>query len=603
LCCFLLARVSVESDDDLDEFDFNDASIAIQEIGETDELWNSISLAFNPYQCQLSKLEVLSPLNQSKFGVEVKEMALRREQGEEFEQPAQVKQLQDFIVSDIDGQRDTKWATMLESLITSLPPTMTYLRSHPSQRIKEQHFMSIVSEWACYAISIDHARSLPLAINIRLLKAGMSVSQLLASACEEYQVLLVEHGIHACLMDLLMGDHVASSLKLQVIRTLDATTNCGITMDAFMGWSIKNEPELCEENISEKPAETAETSLSPYEKLLDYLVKEPTVRVITAIKQMLVKAHTYEAISTLQEISSLLPCSEKLKTLSVGTASDNDSKQEEIEKNSSVKLQEELDGVGRNTPVRPGGTPAITECISEEDFDSLKASLVAIHESLQDEFIFAQPSVRAFPTTVKLDSDAPTSCRSVIFEFLSSRRYLASIAMIASTPLLSDPNIFIVVRDTLLLLLSFYEGVMFLSTKPSTVNALIKSLLNQSDAADLESYASLHEVLSNKDALEDCTAHHLGLLLVYHLQALQGVDQLTLSTSFNMPILEMDSAEHLSILHAIYTMAFYPIGRDAIASTFSMGDNLKCLLYFLSGGEDMEVKMKKSVSSRYASML
>ena len=36
---------------------------------------------------------------------------------------------------------------------------------------------------------------------------------------------------------------------------------------------------------------------------------------------------------------------------------------------------------------------------------------------------------------------------------------------------------------------------------------------------------------------------------------------------------------------------------------FSLSDNLKCLMPFLTGDEDFETKMKKSVCSRYSAVL
>lgn len=51
----------------------------------------------------------------------------------------------------------------------------------------EKHFASIIIDWAVFGLHMDKVRSLPLAVNIRFLKAGLKLTTLLANACEEYQ--------------------------------------------------------------------------------------------------------------------------------------------------------------------------------------------------------------------------------------------------------------------------------------------------------------------------------------------------------------------------------------------------------------------------------
>lgn len=52
-------------------------------------------------------------------------------------------------------------------------------------------------------------------------------------------------------------------------------------------------------------------------------------------------------------------------------------------------------------------------------------------------------------------------------------------------------------------------------------------LLQSSESEiDVLEMPTLKQVSSTTDATENCTPHQLGLLLVYHLQSLQAVDQL-----------------------------------------------------------------------------
>ena len=75
------------------------------------------------------------------------------------------------------------------------------------------------------------------------------------------------------------------------------------------------------------------------------------------------------------------------------------------------------------------------------------------------------------------------------------------------------------------------------------MNLLIKTLTQRESSDDLN--GSLTELKNSEEQLEGCTAHQLGLLLVYHLQSLQGIDQLLATAKMDMPILEMDSKEHI----------------------------------------------------------
>ena len=135
------------------------------------------------------------------------------------------------------------------------------------------------------------------------------------------------------------------------------------------------------------------STISLYEKLVAYLVKEPTVRVITAIKQMILKAHLYEAVSIIQEISASLPCSEKLKTLTLNASSGDDQQKanmenEELEKKDPEKVVDDLDLAGGNTPNSTDNRIVSSDILSEAELNTMRTSLAAIHTALKNEFIF-----------------------------------------------------------------------------------------------------------------------------------------------------------------------------------------------------------------------
>lgn len=74
-----------------------------------------------------------------------------------------------------------------------------------------------------------------------------------------------------------------------------------------------------------------------------------------------------------------------------------------------------------------------------------------------------------------------------------------------------------------------FLGLLFLSMEPSTCNGLIRTLLdnsgndNEEDDSDMP---TLKQYMRTSDIGEQCTPHHIGLLLVYHLKSLESVDTL-----------------------------------------------------------------------------
>ncbi len=103
-----------------------------------------------------------------------------------------------------------------------------------------------------------------------------------------------EAGIQKKLLALLKTEHMASSIKLLIIQALDSTTDMAVGMEFFMGWNLQDGG--LEDN---KPQER----VSLYEELVMYILASPTVRVVTAVKCLLRKAHFYESLANFQSIA------------------------------------------------------------------------------------------------------------------------------------------------------------------------------------------------------------------------------------------------------------------------------------------------------------
>jgi len=577
----------IESDEDLmlDDFDFedngNDIQQNIQDMFESGNAWASISLSFNPYQCVLSKVPSIPSLTETSFEATVRNFKNRIANGEVLEPPPHVKQIQDHIVSDIEGERDAKWVTMLEQLPSLLPTALAYLRSQPYQRVKEQHFVSIIADWACYSMNVEKARALPLAVNIRLLKAGINVASLLSNSCAEYEKLLVENGVHGKLLQLLKTEHMASSMKLLILKTIDATTNSGYGMESFMGWN------------NNAQGDSDDTKLCVYEELIQYLVSEPTVRVVASIQALLQKAHFYHSLASFQDLSAKYSNERSFQTtqktsLSNGVTHDVESKAKKTDETPAPE-----------TPTTPDEQLAD---VSDKDLKEILMALEAIYNVLKHrKTLISQPHLNSFPTKAQLDRHPLPDCTATVIRLLESRCFLESLTLISASQMFCEPPVYSIIRDIVFYLLDSDHGLRFLLSDAKSTNALVK-VLTQYPEPEIVS-ASLQQYLLSDELAENCHPHHLGLLIVYHLQTLQCVGELMKTAKQGLSLMDMDSAENIDMLHLMYSMTFSPIGRDAVISVLSHGNNLTCLLPFLTGDEDHESKMKKSVSSRYASVL
>lgn len=102
----------------------------------------------------------------------------------------------------------------------------------------------------------------------------------------------------------------------------------------------------------------------------------------------------------------------------------------------------------------------------------------------------------------------------------------------------------------------------------------------------------------------------LGVWLMQALHALQSVSELmshvTAGGEGGVGLEEGDSAEVLSMLHALYLITFTQTGRSAVAHVFSLENNLSCLVTLLqhhSKDGHGEAKARKAVTYNYACML
>lgn len=74
-------------------------------------------------------------------------------------------------------------------------------------------------------------------------------------------------------------------------------------------------------------------------------------------------------------------------------------------------------------------------------------------------------------------------------------------------------------------ILTYFTGLLFLSLDPKTINGITRVLLS-TDEEEYNYMPTLQNYLMSPELAEQCSPFNLGLLLVFHLQSLQHIDQL-----------------------------------------------------------------------------
>eukprot|EP00794_Sanderia_malayensis_P018833 gene18834-20729_t len=571
----------IESDEDnFDDFDFEESTDLSNfqdlDLYGSDDTWMSVSVSFNPYQCYLSTLESFEPLGLFPFDLAVRDAATAKQDIESF---TETKQLQNLIEKFKDTPRNAKWVAILEEVSSLLPNALVTTTLKLS--FDEGDDLKVLLDWACHAIDFNEAMKLPIGINIRQLKAGIKIVGHLGRCNEKMSQFMMQVGIQQKLLTLLKTDHMASSIKLLIIQALDSTIDMAIGMENFLGWNLKTDDKTEQDKKS-----------SMYEELMMYLLTDPTVRVVTAIKCLLRKVHFYESLANFQQIAERI--SSNVSPLQQEAEAVIKMDEDEVKKEDGDTVTQKQEDIEQ-----------VDNLLSQDEIDILITSLADIYKIMESsQELMAQPTLKDFPTSVKIIESSLNSCDPTVFSFLRKRRFLESLLVVVSSPAFCDPVLFSAIRDMLFYLLDNEKGLLFLASEPNTLNGLIRVLTQSSESDNHYSEAPpLKDLLSDPNAADNCAAHHIGLLLIYHLQSLQGIDQLITSAKNGIAANEMDNADNLSTLHTLYSMTFTSIGKAAVTSVLSQRDNLKCLIPFVEQSDESEGKIRRSVSSKYASVL
>ncbi|XP_030226037.1 protein virilizer homolog isoform X4 [Gadus morhua] len=547
-------------EDDLDNGSFKLPSFDMDYTPE--DLASVPPVQYDPYERELRPLIFFTPPYKTRFETQLEKASAEEAREPDSMEPSAggeeaaeaVTQLKELLMA-IGEDRDSRWVTALEQAAGLLAKGLGFLIGQGEGQWEEP--IANFVQWALQGLSMDIAITQPIALNLRQLKAGAKLASYLAE-CPQGLTALLRAGALGQLLELLHVAHVSSSLKLSILKALDALTNAPAGVEAFL--------------------HAGEGEKSGYQCLVQLFLREETVRVVTAGNAILQKSHVYEVLVDLQQTATVW----------------------------SEPQQEETDDADSPIEEEPSLSPSP---VSEAELDRLAGVLEELHHLLETApHTMVQPPGKAFPTTVRItgpqerDDPYPT-----LYRYMLACCFLESTTVVLSTGVASGHlGVAQAARELLRLLSLTQPGLLFMMAQPAPTNLLLRVLASAADTEAAAEEWGGEGHLAGPALGED----GFGAWLMQALHALQGVSELMGHVAAGgegaAGLEDGDNAEVLGTLHALYLITFTQTGRSAVAHALGLDNNMSCLLTLLQHhGKDGqgETKARKAVTYNYACML
>nr|XP_055066087.1 protein virilizer homolog [Misgurnus anguillicaudatus] len=552
------------------------------------------TVQYDPYERELRPLQHFTPPHITRYEAEVKRLKTVDIQDLSSPWAESAAKLSELLEAWGEGQgaeRGAGWVTALEEIPALLVKGLSCLSIKDPDM--QQDKLKRLVDWTCEALNLDSAMAQPIALNLRQLKAGTKLAASLADCGNPAVRDLLEKGIVGSLLDLLFAEHVSSTLKLNVLRSLD---------------SIISEPQGIETLLRDR--HHGDKGISGYQRLLELFLLDQTVRVATAGAAILHKGHFYEILTDLQKTANIW--AERHPGVGeVGEREGTESEKERGERDresAEREVEGETQEVERETPMDID-TLLESVSLSEGDLERLQALLEELLHLLETApHCMVQPPGKAFPTSARItgpperDDPYPT-----LYRYMHACHFLESLAVVLSYPATcAHIGVLQAVRDLMRFLSQSQQGLLFLLSQHEPTNLLLRLLTPLTHLTPSSHLAPLTP-LSEAEA-EDAPAVGEGAIeegfwvwLMQTLHALQGIAELS-----GAELEDGDNPDVLATLHALYLITFTSTGRNAVTHAFSLENNLSCLVnlveHHAKDGQG-EGKARKSVTYTYACML
>lgn len=467
-------------EDDLDNGSFKLPTFDMDYTAE--DLASVPPVQYDPYERELRPMQFFSPPYKTRFETQMEKASVEEPMdpggtedsvgGEEAEAVAQLKEL----CSSIGEDRDARWVTALEEAPALLSKGLACLIKQCEGEDKVENQIAPFINWTLQALNMEIALTQPIALNLRQLKAGAKLASHLAECAQGLSMLLRDGALNV-LLQLLRTDHVSSTLKLSLLKALDALISAPAGVEAFL--HSENEEK------------------SGYQRLVHLFLREETVRVITAGNAILQKSHLYEVLTDLQRAADSL--------------SEREPTQEDVE-GAESPMEEDL--------------PLSSSAVSEMELDRLAGLLEEMHHLLETAaHCMVQPPGKAFPTTARItgpqerDDPYPT-----LYRYMHACHFLESVTVVLSAAAAAGHlGIIQGIKELLRFLSLTQSGLLFLLAQPTPSNLLLRLLASVTEAENEETMFTGGEGALNGPGFGE---EGFGVWLMQALHALQSVSEL-----------------------------------------------------------------------------
>lgn len=360
-------------------------------------------MTYDPYDRELVPLLYFSCPYKTTFEIEInrmKDQGPDKENSGAIEASLKLTELLDLYHED----RGAKWVTALEEVPSLIIKGLSYLQLKNTK----QDSLGQLVDWTMQALNLQVAFRQPIALNVRQLKAGTKLVTSLAECGAPGVTELLQAGVISVLFDLLFADHVSSSLKLNAFKALDSVISMTEGMEAFL--------------------RSTQSEKSGYQKLLELILLDQTVRVVTAGSAILQKCHFYEVLSEIKRLGDHIA----EKTSSVPNPSEPDHDTDAVLERANPDYENEVEASMDMDLLESSN-------ISEGEIEKLINLLEEVFHLMETApHTMIQPPVKSFPTIARItgppERDDPYP---VLFRYLHSHHFLELVTLLLSIPITS----------------------------------------------------------------------------------------------------------------------------------------------------------------------
>lgn len=409
-----------------------------------------------------------------------------------------------------------------------------------------------------YDLALSHIQAI---FKIKHIKCGIRLIESL-SANKHNEIIVMtllddNIDVYSKLLEIYSKNHMALSIKLLTLKSLDACLGSEATIEHFLTerfYNIFDDSSITTDHKSDlkvKPI-TKQLLKNGYQILIIMLSKNPLSRVKFAINALINKLNLFELLKRLHE---------------------------------SVEQLNAKENTG--------------QIISENEIELIINSLEEILCIYRNgSFEMSQPR-RFLPVSVQFD--VKRNCtNNVLIEFFNIHKLLETCLYLLTCPLTYNyPVITNPIYEVLVHLVNSHEGLMYLLENIKATVLVFQTLIQPYNQQNDEDHLMVLQDVNNCTSLQQ-----LGLEMAYKLQALYYIHTISDLQNGN----DIDESELFDKLQGLYCLGFGNVGKLALASVLGMGDNIECLLNLYENDihnkstemDDNIVAKKKSPTKNYA---